>query len=75
MSCRAFVDMNDRDESGRIRIGKSPSIVDDQGKAVAPREGLEVAAYDNSMTVPGILALDGDRWFVAAAWNEAVHND
>lgn len=71
MTFRLFVDMNDRDPGGRIRVGKAPSIVDGQNNPIAPEEGLEVIAHDKSIIVPGVLHRVDDRWIIDARWDQA----
>jgi hypothetical protein len=75
VTIRVFVDLNDRDQAGDIRIGKLPIITDGQGTPVAPQPNMRVEAYDNSMRVPGILQLDGESWIIKAHWSEAHHED
>lgn len=77
MTFHVFSDMNDRDELGRIRLGRTPKVFDQGDTPVIPRDGLNVLAYDNSITVPGVLRLHSDRlsWCVDANWEALVHVD
>ncbi len=83
-STRVYVDLQNADRHGRLRLNCAGTIDDLQREAIILREGLVLALYSDdgdangnvdNLVVDGIVSFSGDEscWVAAIDWNAVQH--